>query len=213
METLNLDEIGIKHGTDKASVNGHDYLRTYQKILPVKCRSLLEIGIAKGASAEMWLEYYGQDELDLHYIDLFINPEFKSARWCRNRGIVPHIGSQSDINLLYSIKEKFEILIDDGSHVCQHQLVSFKHLFPNNLVEKGIYAIEDTHTSQPHEKYYWGYGVEEFEDTPLWLFKNFKETGKIQHKFFNDGESEMFESLIDTVDILCDEKLIIIKRK
>ena len=37
--------------------------------------------------------------------------------------------------------------------------------------------------------------------------------GKIQNKFFNDGESLVFQNLIQSVLIESDEKLIIITKK
>ena len=39
-----------------------------------------------------------------------------------------------------------DIVIDDGSHVNEHVIKSFRTLFPF-LTEGGIYAIEDTQTS------------------------------------------------------------------
>jgi hypothetical protein len=73
------------------------------------------------------------------------------------------IGSQTDIELLNKINEDegpFDIVIDDGSHINDHQITTFEHLFPK-LNPGGIYIIEDMHTS------YWescggGYGKESF---------------------------------------------------
>jgi demethylmacrocin O-methyltransferase len=39
-----------------------------------------------------------------------------------------------------------DIVIDDGSHINEHVIASFRTLFPL-LAEGGIYAIEDTQTS------------------------------------------------------------------
>ena len=206
-----LDELAVKYGSDKGS-HWHNYCVHYQEILPKTCRSLLEIGIAKGASALMWSEYYGEN-LDLHYIDLFIDADHVTPRWCRNRGIVPHIGKQQDISLLATIQEQFEVCLDDGSHRPAHVLASFKHLFVNNTASNGIYIIEDTHTSKPEESFYWGEGVEAYVDTPLWMFNHYIETEKIRNKFFSEGESEMFQNLIKKVEILADEKLIVIWKK
>lgn len=194
-----------------SDIGQHGYLEPLSRHLPDTCRSMLEIGIAEGNSALIWSSFYGNDTLDLFYIDLFINPAFVSPRWCRNRGIVPIIGSQSDLRVLASIKEQFSCCLDDGSHNAYDMAVSFKHLFLNNLLSGGIYFITDTHCNK--DSFYWGQGVEVFEDTPLWVFKNYIETGKIQSKFFNEGESEVFESLIESVHIEANEKMIVIKRK
>jgi len=195
----------------KSDIDSHGYLEPLSVYLPDTCRSMLEIGIAEGFSAQIWSDFYGNDTLDLHYLDLFINPDFVSPRWCRNRGIVPHIGSQAEMNVLKKIDVQFEVVLDDGSHVASMMLISFKHLFVNNLLSKGIYIISDCHCNK--DEFYWGEGVERFEDTPLWLFKNYLETGHIVSKFFNNGECEVFKNLIDEVHIEADEKLIIIKKK
>ncbi|MDP4268317.1 MAG: hypothetical protein Q8880_12910, partial [Bacteroidota bacterium] len=108
-----LIDLAKETGTDKL---GHGYMQVYAQYLPEKCTSLLEIGIAEGKSAMMWDMFYGHDTLNLHYLDLFINPDFVNERWCKNRGITPHKGSQADINVLSEIKDTFDVIIDDGSH-------------------------------------------------------------------------------------------------
>jgi len=67
------------------------------------------------------------------------------------RRACPRIESRSsDVASRYG---PFDVVIDDGSHICAHVIASFRALFPH-LVEDGIYAIEDLQTS------YWarGYG-------------------------------------------------------
>ena len=58
-------------------------------------------------------------------------------------------GDQSDKLFLESIikkYEKFDIIIDDGSHQAKHIIASFNFLF-SHLNDKGIYVIEDLQTS------------------------------------------------------------------
>ncbi|WP_395059339.1 hypothetical protein [Polaromonas sp.] len=40
----------------------------------------------------------------------------------------------------------FDIVIDDGSHVFEHQIASFDTLFPR-MSPTAVYIVEDTHTS------------------------------------------------------------------
>ena len=202
-----LFDLASKHGTDKLE---HQYIKVYSEELELKNPiSLLEIGIAKGASALMWNEYFGSDA-DLYFLDLFKDADHVSPRWCRSLGFIPIEGSQADINVLAGIKKEFDYIIDDGSHLSAHMIISWKHLFVNNLQSGGKYFIEDVHTCTG--EFWWGEGVEKFEDTPLWMFKNFIETGEISNKFFNEGEMEVYKSLIEDVKIF-DDKLIMIKRK
>lgn len=194
-----------------SDIKEHGYIEPLSRHIPNTCRAMLEIGIAQGYSAQIWTDFYGVDNTDLHYLDLFENPEFVSARWCRNRGIVPHIGSQASMATLSAIKDQFDLVLDDGSHVAAHMLISFKHLFINNLKGGGTYIITDCHCNK--DKFYWGEGVANFEDTPIWMFKNYLETGKIENYLFREGEIEVFENLIKEVHIEADEKLIVIIKK
>jgi hypothetical protein len=204
-----LEIIANKYGTDKLA---HGYIPYYETYMPPNSRTMIEIGAAKGASALMFDEYFNND-IDIHIVDLFINTDFVSTRWCRNRNFVPYAGSQSDINFLSSIKAQADFIEEDASHNCADQLITWKHLFVNNLKSGGVYFMEDTHTSQPTEKFYWGGGVEKFEDTPLWLFENYLITGKVENFMFRKEEALVFENLIDSVHIEADRKLIIIKKK
>lgn len=203
-----LQTISRKYNSD---IEDHGYLEPLSKHLPATCRSFLEIGIARGDSALIWNDLYGGDDLDLHYLDLFINPEFVSPRWCRNRGFVPHIGSQADLRTLSNIQDQFSVIVDDGSHSPSHMWVSFKHLFLHNLLPEGVFFITDCHCCL--DKYFWSDGVESVEDTPIHAFKEYLNTGKLQSKFLSEGESEVFESLIKSVHIEANEKMIVIYRK
>ena len=49
--------------------------------------------------------------------------------------------------------DKFSIIVDDGSHVPEHQLLAFNYLFEHGLDWGGKYVIEDIETS------YWTNGV------------------------------------------------------
>jgi hypothetical protein len=204
---MKLTDLAQKHLTDKLE---HGYLPHYQQHLPAQCRSLLEIGAAKGASALMWQEFY--PDCDIHLLDLFLDPNHVSAKWCREHFFVPHQGDQGSLKVLASIQDQFGVIIDDGSHRADHQLISFKHLFFNNLVSGGLYSIEDTHCNKL--PFYWGDGfVTMFEYTALYMFRHLKETGELVNPYFNEGEAEIFKSLIGRIEILEDEKLILIWRK
>jgi hypothetical protein len=59
---LTLDELAIKHGTDKSSPY-HDYCRIHEELLaPLRHEpvALLELGVANGASLRMWGDYFTQ---------------------------------------------------------------------------------------------------------------------------------------------------------
>lgn len=147
--TFNLNKLGLMFGTDK--VIGHFYLPHYQKhFRPFKFKkiNLLEIGVggykepnSGGHSLRLWKSYFPYGKifsLDIHD---------KSA--LQERRISIFQGSQVDEGFLTDVLSKtgeLDIIIDDGSHINEHVIKTFKFLFPK-LKEGGIYVIEDTQTS------------------------------------------------------------------
>lgn len=211
IQQLRLERFGFLNQWLTTDKGEHGYWEPYSRTLPVSCRSLLEIGVAHGHSLKIWNDIFGENEVDIHCLDLFLNPEFVSARWCRNQGFYPIQGDQSDVELLRRLPINYEVVVDDGSHSAHHQLISFKEIFWGKLVKGGIYYIEDVHANL--DKYYWGGMVDRFEYTPLSMFKWFLKDGKIINPYFTHEDAQVFEKLIDTVEICSDEKLIVIKRK
>lgn len=105
--------------------------------------SVLEIGIFQGGSLGMWRDYFGP-EAEIYAID--INPECKRFESDKTKIF---IGSQDDRGFLNSVKSqisKVDILIDDGGHTMNQQIVSFEELY-SHIKDDGIYLCEDLHTS------------------------------------------------------------------
>lgn len=105
--------------------------------------NFLEIGIFKGGSLELWREYFGGDA---KIAGLDINPDCAGYVDAPNRAF---IGSQADPAFLRSVIDEIsapDIILDDGSHIADHQMVTFQTLFPL-LKTGGLYAIEDLHTA------------------------------------------------------------------
>lgn len=201
-----LLQLAGKYGTDKL---GHGYIPHYAQYLPDTCSSLLEIGCYKGASLKMWDEFYGQD-CDIHTIDLFGEPGLMSIRECRRLEFVPHQGDQKDISFLATIKPQFDVIIDDGSHNSYDQIVSFKHLFLNNLKPNGLYIIEDLHCC--NDSFYWNNGINIFADTILWTLKNYEKEKTFLGKMFSQGETEVFDSIVNDIKVF-DDKIAFIWKK
>jgi len=114
--------------------------------------NLLEVGISHGGSLQVWREYFGKDA-SIFAVD--INAECKKFEDEKTKIF---IGSQEDEVFLKQVTDALpplDILIDDGGHTMNQQLVSFRNLFPA-VKNAGIYLIEDTHTSYWRE-YHGGY--------------------------------------------------------
>lgn len=123
------------------------YLPVYDRVIgPYRAAGnvrMLEIGVSKGGSLEMWRKYFGPDAT-IFGVD--INPECATVADPPNQ---VRIGSQADPAFLRSVVGEMgapNIILDDGSHVASHQRISFQTLFPL-LQPGGIYIIEDLHTA------------------------------------------------------------------
>ncbi len=145
-----LAELATKHGTDKW--NGHWYAQHYDRYfahLREREVRVLEIGIggyldprAGGQSLRMWKDYFTRGTV----VGLDINDKTPH----REDRIHTVQGSQADTQVLERLiadHGPFDVIIDDGSHLCAHVIASFEYLFVWGLVEGGIYAAEDLETS------------------------------------------------------------------
>lgn len=139
----NLTLLANHYKSDKGTVYGcsHNYTKIYEdnfksirnenkKGCQIK---LLEIGVACGSSLKMWESYFENSKIT----GVDINQECKKL--CKDfNNIEIKIGDILSLNL----DEKYDIIIDDGSHLADDILQTFYKLFP--LLNKGgIYVIED----------------------------------------------------------------------
>jgi SAM-dependent methyltransferase len=111
--------------------------------------SVLEIGVSGGGSLEILRRYLGPKA---RIVGIDINPECKGYE---TPGTKVVIGSQGDPAFLEKIAAEFgpfDIVIDDGSHIYEHQLTTFRTLF-GHIRADGIYACEDLCTSYWHEEF------------------------------------------------------------
>ena len=115
---------------------------------------ILEIGVDYGKGMELLKKVFP----NCHICGIEINESLPSSTvgniW---------VGSQTNTELLDAISEEegpFDIVLDDASHMNEHQIITFKHLFPK-LNPGGIYIVEDTHTSY-WERFGGGYDSNSF---------------------------------------------------
>jgi GT2 family glycosyltransferase len=145
-----LNEIAVRTGTDKSDRH-HGYTWVYEEYLaPLRDQpiTLLEIGVADGASLKMWREYFPHARI----YGLDRDPACRALAGDR---IEVFVGDQSDARCLAEVIRRtgpLNLVIDDGSHIGEHQIESFESLFPA-VTEGGLYVVEDLHTS------YWGWGT------------------------------------------------------
>ena len=105
--------------------------------------NILEIGLFQGGSIQMWQRYFGED---VQYFGVDINPNCEQFE---DKNVKVLIGSQTDEKFLKNLVEtlpEMDIIIDDGGHMMNQQILTFKHLY-NLVKDDGIYLCEDVCTS------------------------------------------------------------------
>jgi hypothetical protein len=158
-----LDQLGIKHNTDKASRTrvrdlsidvdkrppGHNFLVRYEHFLQSLTHKadlkMLELGAGPdwniGASAQMWADYFPNCK-EIHIAE--IRPAGLEIRTDR---IHPRIGDISDPHFLDELGEtQWDFILDDCSHRWDHQIIALATLI-SSVNHGGIYILEDIQTS------------------------------------------------------------------
>jgi len=128
------------------SLKHSNYFDIYDEIFEKyrnKKITLVEIGVTNGGSLMMWREYFGDNA---NIIGIDFNP---SAKKWEDHGFKIFIGDQSDPsfwNNFFLEIGKIDILIDDGGHTNQQQIITFDSCY-QNINDNGIIFVEDTHSS------------------------------------------------------------------
>jgi demethylmacrocin O-methyltransferase len=144
-----LCKLGKIYRSDK--IREHSYTPHYSshfERFKSKEINILEIGVGGyedpykgGKSLRMWKKYFPLGKI--FSIDIYDKSPHQENR------IKIFKGSQVNENFLDEVTEEIgeiDIIIDDGSHINEHVIDTFKHLFPK-LNDGGIYVVEDTQTS------------------------------------------------------------------
>lgn len=144
METL--AEIGKRTGGTNKIKSIHNYIYMYEwlfKDYREPAEKVVEIGICRGASLRLWDAYF----IKAHIYGLDVRLHEKTL--VKGPKTTTHRVDQSNRKELEAFAEEhgpFDIIIDDGSHMWDHQILSFESLWPY-MVESGLYVIEDINTS------------------------------------------------------------------
>jgi hypothetical protein len=100
---------------------------------------VLEIGVYRGESLKMWREYFGP-KAHIYGVDID-----KNCLAHEDNNIKIFIGDQADRRFWREFRRKvptLDIVIDDGGHQPEQQIVSVEELLPF-LRSNGIYVCED----------------------------------------------------------------------
>lgn len=174
-----LNDIGLKYGTDKAS-DGHNFLDFYEDNLPTNPKRVLEMGSYEGASLKMWRDYYpdaeivGVDVRDPNVIDGVTEYTIN----CRDTYALEKLG-------------KFDVIVDDGSHMQLDQQVFMRFALDYMLDEGGSFVMEDIHCC------YWDIMQDGSKQTTEEVLQDMAESGKYNVTVFvHEDKTQNYTSII-----------------
>lgn len=128
---------GSKHGSDKVLHHGyHFFYPRFLDNIRFDYFKLLEIGYGEGWSKNLWKDYF--PNADVFIADILECPPDEKCNI--------FVADQSTEDGLFSIVKRVKnakVIIDDGSHNPNHQILTFEVLFKNLLEPGGVYIIED----------------------------------------------------------------------
>lgn len=136
------------NGGDKGTA--HSYIKTYDSIFEQyqnKNINILEIGIYEGHSLSLWSRYFTPTS-NIYGIDT--NNDCKQYERGNISVLIGDATNEEFIKQSFG-DIRFDIIVDDGSHIKDEQLASFKVLFDTYLNEGGIYIIEDIGSLDNHQ--------------------------------------------------------------
>jgi demethylmacrocin O-methyltransferase len=146
-----LTEIANEIGTDKGTIvaEKHSYTEAYEKYFSSykdKEYRMFEIGINDprfpGASIKLWSSYFsklyflGYDITDCKH---FEKPDQNIFTFQGDQNNPEHLKNAIELH-----GNKWDVIIDDGSHFHEHQITSFNTLY-QYVKPGGLYVIEDLH--------------------------------------------------------------------
>jgi len=139
-----LQILGEKYGTDKHdevhSFAGRTYLHVYDSFFKNKKQlvtNFLEIGVLYGNSLKMWRDYFPNAEI----WGIDIDPTINKNHGDRIKIITGSQINKEDLDKVSDGKD-LDIVVDDGSHLNDHIIESYKILWPR-IKPGGLYCIED----------------------------------------------------------------------
>ena len=151
-----LTELGLEHGADKA-LDTHNYTEVYSLYMDKfrdKPVSLIELGTFKGASCNMWEEYFTNPQARLvgydHLLDRVTKFLPDGPRWA---GVQGDQWDKADLEKVARTWGPFDIVVDDCVHGAEPQELTFESFWPH-VNPGGIHIIEDINFSSYNKGWY-----------------------------------------------------------
>lgn len=147
-----LDEQLRYFDSDKSSLC-HGYSKFYSSELAnlenAKIK-ILEFGIHYGASQAAMSKYFVNSTV----FGIDKNPYFKKFHSKKIHSLYCDVSSRTSLKQLANhLNDKMDIIIDDASHIPDHQLITFLEMF-NSLKNGGVYIIEELDVYETYKELY-----------------------------------------------------------
>ncbi len=146
----NLCNSGANYKTNKSPLNVYGHRSGYTPYYDLLFRHLkdekinfAEIGIEENASTKMWRKYFSKAKIYGFEYDNIKIIKAKKHKLKNTFYKKIDVTSQQSIQGAFSkLNKKFEIIIDDSTHIFDHQINIIKNVYPY-LKKNGILIIED----------------------------------------------------------------------
>lgn len=157
-----LCALAERYGVDKCPKILHSYTPKYHEFLnPIRSNvsKFIEIGIGNfplmsplvgklykpGASLRMWRDYFPNAKIigcDILHDVLFIDERITT--YCVDQSM------ENSLIVFGNNIKKADVILDDGSHIKEHMILSFKTLW-KYVIDGGLYIIEDIKNNELSE--------------------------------------------------------------
>ena len=139
----------LSEASSRHSAKWSSYFSVYERVFARfvgKGITLVEVGVADGASLQLWKAYFQNARV----IGVDIDPRLRELS---TLGVEIMIGDQASPEFwdqFYKTVGPIDVLIDDGGHTNEQQIVTVTHALAN-VRDEGVILVEDVHTSYQSE--------------------------------------------------------------
>jgi len=136
--------LALDEGTRKPR-HYFDVYGAYLDSVALEPISILELGVYSGASLLIWREFFPNANI----VGLDVRPAPERIQPIIDRGEIHFVqGDQSSEDALrqcvaLTASGRFDVIIDDASHIGWLSQLSFQFLFLHGLRDRGLYFVED----------------------------------------------------------------------
>jgi hypothetical protein len=200
-------KIGLESSSDKIYQHGYHFIYSniLEKYTDIQNMGMIEIGIENSCSLQLWLNYF--PHVFVYGMDIKVEDNGNRFKiWKGDQSNKDNLNS-----LVKNIEKPIFFIIDDGSHIPEHQILTFDILF-ETLLPGGIYIIEDIETSYWSKSYIYDYETKYGYHHPKSIIEFFKlliddvnseflkeENKKLQHHFIADKIKESNRENISSI--------------